>query len=1328
MARTTDNDDGDNDGDGNDTDDDGDANAVPTFSSPASFSVAENRTAAGTVAASDNDSGDTMTGYALAGGADHALFSIGLTSGVLTFGSAPNYEDPSDTDTNNAYLVEVRATSGTGAREQTTTQSITVTVTDVNEPPARPSAPQVTPTPGLHTSLDVRWTEPGLAGGPAIIGYELRYREGSSGTWTDRAHPGTATATAIDGLRPNTSYEVQVRAYNGEAWSEWSPSGRARTTEPETTVLRNVRVVNGPGADGVWSRGERVRVQVRYSLPVTVERPEPHEVAEGAIRGPVVALAFGTGDRPGHGHPVSSALAEFTGGSGTETLTFACDVSDAGAGAPSVVVASGGLLLHGATIRTLEGGDSESESTHTGVFHVHVPPARDGARGWTPGETVRVEVTFTGPAPGPYNQVLNRDEVVVDTTGGTPAIGLRLGAHGEDLHPTRPARTARYVSGTGTETLTFEYPVTASDGAVHVVEVTADSLALEGATIRNQRGFDADLEHQSSEWFAWRDVDVPRVKVSVRGGDRAPEGETLAFTVALAEGSVLPVRVEYETANGTAKAGEDYKAWSGSLQFAPGETEKTVRVPLLADARTEGEETVRLRLVKARTSWPFARMVDIVVDEAQGTILDGTGRGGAARPGKAAPPLTASFAEAPDEHDGASPFLVRIAFSEAVRIGNRVFRDHGIEVTGGRATKVRKVNGHRDLWEVTVEPESFGDVTVSLAPTGECGATGALCTDDGRALSHGISTRVRGPAALSVADARVREAPGASLAFAVTLDRPASGTVTVDYATADGSATAGADYAARSGTLAFAPGETEKTVAVAVLDDAHDEGEETLALTLSNASGARIEDGAATGTIENSDPLPQAWLARFGRTVAGQVAEAIGERLTGGPGGGSQITIGGHRVALDDPSHGAAHEGASARARPLTAHEMLMRSSFLLALGGDGDGTRSAGPRWTAWGRAAVSRFDGDADGLSVDGEVTTVTLGADAARARWLAGVAVAMSEGKGGFRDHPARAGHEDRGSGRLESTLASVHPYVRFEVDERHLLWGILGAGAGEVTLEQDGTATTRRAWTTDTALQMAAAGARSVLVPAPETGGLELAARTDVLLMRITSEAVSGGEAGNLAASEAGTSRLRLIVEGSRTFEVGDGGTLTPSLELGLRADGGDAETGMGVELGAGLAWADPGTGLTVQAKARGLVAHEAEEVREWGVSGEVRLGPGASGRGLSLTLAPAWGAASSGTQRLWGLRDVRALVANDDFEPEGRVDAEVGYGLAAFGGRGLMTPYAGLALSEAGDRTWRTGARWTLGPDLAMHLEGTRREPANDDAPEHGVQFRLTLRW
>ena len=67
-------------------------------------------------------------------------------------------------------------------------------------------------------------------------------------------------------------------------------------------------------------------------------------------------------------------------------------------------------------------------------------------------------------------------------------------------------------------------------------------------------------------------------------------------------------------------------------------------------------------------------------------------------------------------------------------------------------------------------------------------------------------------------------------------------------------------------------------------------------------------------------------------------------------------------------------------------------------------------------------------------------------------------------------------------------------------------------------------------------------------------------------------------------------------------------------------------------------------------------------------------------------------------------------------------------MGAFGERGLVTPYAGLGLAEAGNRTLRAGARWSLAPTLAMSLDGTRREAANDNAPEHGVLFRLTVRW
>ena len=128
-------------------------------------------------------------------------------------------------------------------------------------------------------------------------------------------------------------------------------------------------------------------------------------------------------------------------------------------------------------------------------------------------------------------------------------------------------------------------------------------------------------------------------------------------------------------------------------------------------------------------------------------------------------------------------------------------------------------------------------------------------------------------ARFSVADAAADE--GGILFFRVTLSRTRESATQVDYATSDGTARAGADYTAASGTLVFYPGDQTKMVTVTVLDDAHDDGGETLTLTLSNPVEARIEDGTATGTIVNSDPLPKAWMARFGRTVAGHPVDAL---------------------------------------------------------------------------------------------------------------------------------------------------------------------------------------------------------------------------------------------------------------------------------------------------------------------------------------------------------------------------------------------------------------------------------------------------------------------
>ena len=234
VARVTITDnDGDDDGDGDDSDDsdddgdnDGDANEAPAFTSPPSFRVAENRTAVGTVVATDRDGADSVTGYALAGGADRALFSIDATTGALRFLAPPNYEEPADADANNACEVVVEATSGTGDRARTAQQSITVTVTDDTEPPGAPDEPKVSA--ASATSLTVTWSPPENAG-PAITDYDVQYRAGTSGGWTDANHGGGATTATLTGLSENTSYQVQVRATNAEGTGAWSVPGSGTT-------------------------------------------------------------------------------------------------------------------------------------------------------------------------------------------------------------------------------------------------------------------------------------------------------------------------------------------------------------------------------------------------------------------------------------------------------------------------------------------------------------------------------------------------------------------------------------------------------------------------------------------------------------------------------------------------------------------------------------------------------------------------------------------------------------------------------------------------------------------------------------------------------------------------------------------------------------------------------------------------------------------------------------------------------------------------------------------------------------------------------------------
>ena len=118
-------------------------------------------------------------------------------------------------------------------------------------------------------------------------------------------------------------------------------------------------------------------------------------------------------------------------------------------------------------------------------------------------------------------------------------------------------------------------------------------------------------------------------------------------------------------------------------------------------------------------------------------------------------------------------------------------------------------------------------------------------------------------------------------------------------------------------------------------------------------------------------------------------------------------------------------------------------------------------------------------------------------------------------------------------------------------------------------------------------MAAVGARCAL---PDIGGLTLAVKADAFLVRTTSDAVTAAASGNFAADQAGANRLRTALEGSRALQCA-GWSLTPSVEIGIRQDGGDAETGLGLETGFGVVFSDPGLGLMIDATLSMLVAHQ-----------------------------------------------------------------------------------------------------------------------------------------
>ena len=603
---------------------------------------------------------------------------------------------------------------------------------------------------------------------------------------------------------------------------------------------------------------------------------------------------------------------------------------------------------------------------------------------------------------------------------------------------------------------------------------------------------------------------------------------------------------------------------------------------------------------------------------------------------------------------------------------------------------------------------------------------------------------------------RTRETAGQH-AIALSLDPVPGQNITLAYSIGvESTATQDSDFTiVNAGRVSVLAGASRALLPLGIVDDTLVEGDETVILTLEN--GSDYSPGEASQhvlTITDDDNalaerVVRPALTRFGRTVGEQVLDAVTDRLGADRTVGFEGRLAGEALprvtrapegwrpagtaedgsgtrALDSTEIGWDQPGAAPGSHEDGSGEAAPRDLNIGPVGSDGasfetfrawlsgerkeeDTTRALtgtdfvtgtsfaltsetenGAALAFWGRGAQSGFSGRAGDLGLEGEVTSFMLGADQARDDWLFGLMLSRSRGE---IDYTLGAA-----SGEMETDLTALVPYMGWDVSDRLSVWGAAGLGSGDMRLRpEDGSE-----FRTDIDWGMAAAGADGALGSVAALGGAELRWLADALWTRTTSDAVPG-----LEATSGSTTRLRLGLESRWEHSFASAATLSPRLETGLRYDGGDAETGFGLEVGGGVEFTDPSRGLSLGLRGRTLALHQDGNFEDWGLALDLAYDPTPeTKRGFAARLSHTFGGASSGgVDALLGPRLFPEASPTGDGDRSWSVEAA--YGVSRGRGR-VGSPYTTITAAGSGSAT---GARL-----------GYRIEPDADHAADVNLDF------
>ncbi|MCY4233478.1 MAG: autotransporter domain-containing protein [Bacteroidetes bacterium] len=557
--------------------------------------------------------------------------------------------------------------------------------------------------------------------------------------------------------------------------------------------------------------------------------------------------------------------------------------------------------------------------------------------------------------------------------------------------------------------------------------------------------------------------------------------------------------------------------------------------------------------------------------------------------------------------------------------------------------------------EVREDTETF-TVTLAKATNAEIArrsATATIIDDDG------------GVPNITIQDATASEEDQV-ITFHLHLSQPSPEAISIAYRTEDGTATAGQDYSPQSGLATFAAGAMQTQIDIPLIQKQNSEDQETFYLHLESSKTAQMDKTVATAVIrQETEPAHNAMIAytaRFVRTLSVQLTEALQERL--------------------QPSEST----CSAAHRLETAQLWHTTSPWTPSLGELLSGCHVSKTEQTStgafgvWGRGAFRRFHGRQDiTMTLRGDVSTAMIGTDYRwTGGWLAGVMLAHGQATGSYQITTRE---------EADAQLTGIYPYVSYQTSAVEVwMSGGYGWGHAEVpNVERDLTS------------RFGAIGFKADLISAQAS---QLKYYGDLFVTDA-----------DLGADRAEVIRVRLGVENA--FKISE--QIRPYVEANVRQDGGDTETGLGLEIGGGVRIAYPQWNLRGEVRSQGLVLHSADGFSEWGVSGSLQFGN--PSEGFMMRVRPSWGPNQMGSL----YRQQTILDATPYPSGMHRTEVELGYGIPMHRGTarsivgltelprgrlvrlgGQLNPWDWMSLSISG----LAHHRHVSGVDMSLNVRGT----------------------